>query len=80
MKTSRLLWKCRCMPEEAALEVRARAPGEDIAAWMEGVVLPSVTRAHTAWSPLCGATAVEYLKLPIPEDGRGIGESAATFH
>lgn len=75
MKTTQLRWKCRCMQDEAPIDVRARARGDDIADWMENVVTPAVTKAHRERSPLCRATALEYLKLPVPEGGGPVGSS-----
>jgi hypothetical protein len=75
MKTIALTWKCRCMLEEAVVDVRARARGDDIAEWMEEVVTPAISRAHRARSPLCVSPAVEYLKLPVPPGGGPVGSS-----
>lgn len=63
------------MQDEASLDLEARRPGEEITDWLDRVVQPSLARDHAARSPLCRSTATEYLKLPVPEDGRRIGDA-----
>jgi hypothetical protein len=69
-----ILFKCRCMDAESAFDMPARRFNEDAAdfvkraqAWM--------TDYHRELSPFCRAATVEYIKLPVPEDGRPIGAS-----
>lgn len=64
-------YKCRCMQDERTLAVTARREGEDVAAWMNSVVV-RVSADHRALSPLCVAEKLEYLKVPAPKD-RPIG-------
>jgi hypothetical protein len=74
MKTS-IAYKCHCMPAQASFDVDARRPSEDVVAWMERVVRPALGKDHAKRSPICQSTAVEYLKIPVPEDGRRIGDA-----
>jgi hypothetical protein len=75
VKTSAVIYKCKCLQDEVTFQVRARGPHQDIANWMRNQVEPGLSRDHRERSPLCMATAVEYLKLPVPEDNRRIGDS-----
>jgi len=73
MKTD-IRYKCSCMQDEVTFSVTARRKHQDIKDWMENYVTPQLTKDHAKRSPLCRSTTVEYLKLPVPEDGRAIGE------
>jgi hypothetical protein len=73
-KLTNVIYKCRCMTEEIAFEMPARRFNEDIADFMERVKR-WLGEDHSQRSPFCRETNVEYLKLPVPEDGRGIGSS-----
>lgn len=70
-KQLELLYKCRCMTEEKSLYMRERKPDEDIINYMEDVQR-KVGAEHKKLSPLCRATALEYLKLPV--EGERIGD------
>lgn len=70
----KIRYKCACLQDEVAIDIEARRPHQDIAEWMENVVTPALTKDHRQRSPICQATAVEYLKLAVPEDGRRIGD------
>lgn len=63
--------KFRCTCGEHAFRVRYRRKGEDIVAWIEGVVRPGMGAAHAKLSPLCLAQKCD-LMLPI-SDAAGIG-------
>jgi hypothetical protein len=66
-------YKCRCMAEEVALEVRNRRHGEDVGEWMHHVVQLAMTTDHMTRSPRCRAATVEYAKLPMAENTPYIG-------
>ncbi len=70
----KIRYKCACLQDEVTLDIQARRPHQDIAEWMENIVTPALGVDHRKRSPICQATAVEYLKLAVPEDGRNIGE------
>lgn len=73
-KMTTLHYKCTCMKEEVTFEMPARRFNEDVADFMERVQ-KWLGEDHSQRSPFCRATAVEYLKMPVPEDGRPIGSS-----
>jgi hypothetical protein len=79
-KMTRITYKCRCMIEEVSIDIPSRGRSVELPDWIERVVKPELGRDHATRSPLCAATAVEYLKLPIPEDGRRIGDSREALH
>lgn len=74
MKPTQISYKCACMTTEVLIDVPGRRPGEDVVTWMERIVRPWLGEDHRLRSPFCQAKAVEYLKLPLPEDGRRIGD------
>ena len=65
-------YKCRCMPAERTIPVTTRVEGGGIGEWMEAVVVPAVSYDHRNRNPLCRATALEYLRMPV-EEGSEIG-------
>lgn len=68
------------MQDEVSLDVDARRPGQEINEWLDGVVIPAFTADHKKRSPLCQATKLDYLKLPVPEDGCRIGDGREGLH
>lgn len=68
-------YRCRC--GERSFRVRYRRKGEDLIAWMEGVVRPGMTEAHARLSPLCASPHAD-LMMPVSEGAAGIG--MATEH
>jgi hypothetical protein len=68
-----LRYKCHCMPAEVSLKVRFRRADEDIIEWMEGVVRHAIGADHRRRSPIYRATAMEYAKIPAPENAPFIG-------
>lgn len=73
-KMTMVRYKCGCMPEEAAFEMPARRFNEDIADFMDRMK-KWLGEDHSLRSPFCRSSKTEYVKLPVPEDGRGIGSS-----
>lgn len=65
-------YKCRCMEAEAIVGVPYREKDEDLLIWMNGVQRAIGTNHHSR-SPYCRATAMEYAKLPMPENSSSIG-------
>lgn len=65
-------YKCRCLENEVSVRVRYRETHEDISDWME-TVQQSIGSDHHKRSPMCRATAMEYAKIPIPENAPGVG-------
>jgi hypothetical protein len=72
------LYKCSCMPRERAFYVRERLPNESIIDFMDKAVRPALSIDHRSRSPLCAATRLEYLKMPVDEN-KPIG-AAKTAH
>lgn len=60
-----LQFKCSCMSKDRKVFVRERLPDEDISTWMEQVVQVQLSAAHFSVSPLCRATKMEYVKIPV---------------
>jgi hypothetical protein len=58
---------------EHSFTVRYRAAGEDLIAWIEGVVRPGLAEAHKRLSPSCPVNVCG-LKLPVPKGTQGVGE------
>lgn len=67
-----IAYKCACMPVEASITVRYRRTDEDVTEWME-MVQAALGVDHQLRSPLCMRTAVEYAKIPAPENAPFIG-------
>lgn len=67
-----IFYKCRCMKEEATVEMVHRKSGEDVVDWMRKVQ-EVVGADHFKRSPLCMATKMEYAKIPAPENAPFIG-------
>lgn len=60
-----VIYKCRCMAEEATVFVRDRRDDEDAAHWVERVAGSAVAEHHRNGSPACRSGVTEYLKIPI---------------
>lgn len=71
--TIKMLYKCACMQDDGSFDMRDRRTDENVVDYMEEVVA-KLTNDHRKRNPLCTATKVEYLKLPVAKD-KGIGES-----
>lgn len=71
----RVRYSCAaCDVEEQEVDVRPREPGEDVAAWMREAVQAGIGIDHRSRSPWCRSTTAANVKIPLPKDGRGIGE------
>lgn len=68
-----ILVGCKCACGEFSFSVRYRAPDEDIADYMARAVSPALSEAHITRAPWCNVPAPEFIRLPLPIDGRGIG-------
>lgn len=68
-----LRYKCACMPTEVALSVRYHTSDEDVVEWMRDVVQQEIGRDHANRSPLCMRNAMEYAKIPVPENAPYVG-------
>lgn len=62
-------YKCRCMSEERTLPIGARDQAEPILEFMERLQ-SSIGYDHHRRSPLCIATKIEYVKVPVEGDLR----------
>lgn len=72
-------YKCTCMKEEVSLRVPFRKDGEDIVEWMANCVQTALYLDHRKRSPLCMRTAMEYAKMPVPENTPFIGADVKKF-
>jgi hypothetical protein len=68
-----VIYKCRCFEREREVVVPNRVPDTPIEAWM-GVVTECLSYDHTMRSPLCRATEMEYVKIPVSPGVEGLGE------
>lgn len=67
-------YKCACMPVEASIMVPFRRPKEeDVVQWMQNCMGLAIYLDHRQRSPSCRATAMEYAKVPAPENAPFIG-------
>jgi hypothetical protein len=62
------------MKQEIAFDMPARRFNEDISDFMDRMT-KWLGEDHRLRSPFCLASKTEYVKLPVPEDGRNIGSS-----
>lgn len=69
----KVTYKCVCMTAEAEIEVTSRPADADVVLWVEAAVAGAIAVDHSARSPRCMATAMEYVKIPVDEDAPGIG-------
>lgn len=72
MTTMEIFYKCVCMKEETKCTVPLRQEGEDIGKWMHKVGI-AISADHQIRIPICNATAMEYAKIPLPENAPFIG-------
>jgi hypothetical protein len=63
---------CRCMVEEAVLQVRPRRKGEDLIEWINEGLGPVLFADHKRRSPQCPSTKTEYCKFEVPENTQGV--------
>lgn len=73
-KMTTIRYKCSCLSEEVAFDMPARRFNEDISDFMERMKR-WLGEDHSQRSPFCRSGKTEYVKLPVPEDGRPIGSS-----
>lgn len=74
--TIEVLYSCQlCGACDERVEVRERAPDEDIAHWMEAAVVPAVATRHWADHPGCKSQHCD-LKLPVPPGVERLGAAA----
>lgn len=66
-------YKCRCMTEEASVDVRYRGEHEDVKDWIVVVMSAALIEDHKRRSPLCRSTTMEYVKVPMPENSPMLG-------
>jgi hypothetical protein len=65
-------YKCKCMKDEATLNVPDRRQNADLGDWMN-MLSVCISTDHRALSPLCMRTEMEYAKIPMPENAPGVG-------
>ena len=68
-----IVYTCSCTREEITVTVPYRVGGTDILAWM-GVIQRCIGYDHSARSPTCLKTTVEYAKIPIVDHAAPVGE------
>lgn len=68
-----VIYKCKCMKEEATVNVPFRRADEDIGKWVQGTMGMAIYLDHRTRSPNCRMTAMEYAKLPVPDNAPYLG-------
>ena len=66
-------YKCKCMREEAIVQVNHRGKNEDILNWMKNVVTKAIFLDHKIQSPYCTAKNTEYVKIHVPPGSEFVG-------
>lgn len=65
-------YHCHLCGTDRTVAVRFRNAGEDVIAWLDGVVRPAVGADHFGFRPTCPSEHCD-LKLPAPAGAAGIG-------
>lgn len=68
-----VIYKCRCMKEEATVSVPDRPENADIIEWMVQILGSCLAYDHKYRTPACHETKMEYVKIPFAENAPGIG-------
>jgi hypothetical protein len=68
-----VLYKCKCMKDQAAVMVPERLPGEDLGHWMDHSFGMSLYLDHHRRSPTCRETVMEFAKIPHHEAATQVG-------
>jgi len=66
-------YKCACMPAEVTIYAPYRRSDQDVVEWM-AVVQEIISIDHRLRSPTCMRTAMEYAKIPMPENAPRLGD------
>lgn len=67
-----VLYKCKCMQDQVGVEIRPRGSHENIEDWMI-VLSEALSSHHKNLNSNCMETKMEYVKIPISENSKGIG-------
>lgn len=68
-KTTRyveVVYRCRCMPGDAAVQVRERLSHDTADWWVRHVMAHAITVDHRRRSPLCQSEKMMYAKIRMP--------------
>ena len=60
-----IVYKCRCMAEEAEIAVPDRNDDECIVHWLRHICSSACALDHRQRSPRCHSEEIEYLKIPL---------------
>lgn len=71
----KIFYKCKCMQDQAALDVPERPIGGAIEVWM-AVVQQAISIDHNNRNPQCRATTLEYAKIPLDDNAPQLGTRA----
>ena len=72
-----VLYRCRCMAEDASVWVPDRKDGQDVVDWVEQTVGRALAADHRARSPLCASEKVEHVSIPLPPGTEHLGQRPA---
>lgn len=74
-ETLTVLYKCRCMTEEASVAVPVRrGPSHDVKHWVEEVVAARIAADHRGRVPTCRESTMEIVKIPVRPDEGYVGQ------
>jgi len=62
----------RCHVIQRVVNVTPRTALQDVAQWVEGTLAVALSEDHRKTSPLCTATKMKTVKIPL-SDGVGVG-------
>ena len=72
--TITVLYTCdSCGVKDAEVQVPERGPNEDVVRWLEQKAAGAISVHHRQVSPLCRASKMTHVKIPLPQSGEGIG-------
>lgn len=60
-----VIYKCRCMAEEATVAVPDRRDDENVVDWVQQIVGSALLLDHRTRSPDCRSNVTEYVKIPV---------------
>jgi hypothetical protein len=70
-----VLYTCDdCGVKNAKVSVRDRGVTEDVSSWVEGAMAVVISQDHRQKSPLCSATHMTQVKIPLAPHGGRIGD------
>lgn len=62
-----------CGVVDAVVDVAERDPARDVVAWFREVLTPALVADHRRRSPLCRATSLAEVRVPVPAQTEHVG-------